>query len=77
MANTNAPFGLRWLGLNNSPATPSMSLITRKIASADTQVAYRGDIMLNLTTGYVKAAVTALTATAAIRSSAGAGDSRC
>lgn len=54
MANVNAPFGLRWLGLNNSPSTPS-SIINgdRKIAPGDTQAARRGDVMGALATGYI------------------------
>lgn len=59
MANTNAPFGLRWMGLNNSPSTPSSSLIPRKIASNNTTKAYRGDLMANLTTGYITPVVAA------------------
>ena len=59
MANTNAPFGLRWLGLNNAPATPSFSLKAAKIAQADTQAAYRGDLLYRLTTGYVRPVVAA------------------
>lgn len=59
MANTNAPFGLRWLGLNNSPATPSAPIKNAKFAEADTQKAYRGDLLYRLTTGYVRAVVAA------------------
>lgn len=53
MANTNAPFGFRWLGLNNSPSTPSSSIIERKIAQANTNKLYRGDLCINLDTGYI------------------------
>jgi hypothetical protein len=53
MANTNAPFGFRWLGLNNSPTTPSDVLIERKVAAANTNKLYAGDLVINLDTGYV------------------------
>jgi hypothetical protein len=61
MANTNSPFGLRLLGVN-SGGTPSFNLITATIDKDDTQVAYRGDGMESLTTGYVHAITAAGTA---------------
>lgn len=64
MPNTNAPFGLRYLGRQND-ATPSNGLggDPLKIASANTTKIARGDILLQLTTGYVTAAVAALSTT--------------
>ncbi len=53
MANTNAPFGFRWLGLNSSPSTPSDVIIERKLAAANTNKLYAGDLVINLDTGYV------------------------
>lgn len=54
MANTNAPFGLRVLGVN-SGGTPGFPLITRIVDKDDTQAIYRGDGVKNETTGYVSA----------------------
>jgi hypothetical protein len=54
MANTNAPFGFIEMGLNKAPSTPSFSLAWFKIAQADTQKAYKGDLLYNLGTGYVR-----------------------
>lgn len=64
MANTNAPFGLRLLGRQND-ATPSFGLGADplKIASNNTTKIAKGDILLQLTTGYVTAAVAALSTT--------------
>lgn len=53
MANTDAPFGLMPLGLNNSPATPSFGLIERIIDADDTNVITRGDPVIKLNTGYI------------------------
>lgn len=56
MANTNAPFGLRPLGLNNATSAPTFSLNGyRKFASNNTQAAFRGDGVQNLDTGFVSA----------------------
>lgn len=60
--NTNAPFGLRPIGLNDSPATPSFSIQTRKIAPGNTTKAFRGDGMQNLNTGYVSTVAAAAVA---------------
>lgn len=64
MANTNAPFGLRLLQRQND-ATPSFGLgmDPLKIAAANTTKIAKGDILLQLTTGYVTAAVAALSTT--------------
>lgn len=54
MANTNAPFGFRQLGLNKAPATPSFSFGNPlKFASNNTTPAGRGDGLRQLDTGYV------------------------
>jgi hypothetical protein len=53
MANTNKPFGFRWLGLNPGGGAVSFQLIKRKIAYGDTSAVYRGDPMQHLNTGYV------------------------
>lgn len=64
MANTNAPFGLRLLQRQND-ATPSFGLgmDPLKIASNNTTKIAKGDILLRLSTGYVTAAVAALSTT--------------
>lgn len=53
MANTNAPFGLLPLGLNNAPSTPSFGLISRTIDKDNTNVIARGDPCIDLVTGYI------------------------
>lgn len=55
MANTNAPFGLRWLGFASGSAAPTFSLIPGKIAAANTKKFYKGDGVQQLATGYVDA----------------------
>ena len=70
MANTNSPFGVRLLGRQND-ATPSFGLGPERLKIAQdnsTQIA-RGDLLLRLDTGYVTAAVAAIAATAAAKSS--------
>lgn len=62
MANTNAPFGLRWLGFNGGSAAPTFGLIQRKIISSSNQVAAKGDLMYQDTNGYVNAVTAAGTA---------------
>jgi|SRR5262245_5179902 len=64
MPNINSPFGVRMLGRQND-ATPSFSLgpNPRKIAANNTTKIAKGDILLNLATGYVTAAVAALSTT--------------
>ncbi len=62
MANTNAPFGLRWLGFSGGSAAPTFGLIQRKIISSSTQPAARGDLMYQNTDGYVVAVTAAGTA---------------
>jgi hypothetical protein len=53
MANTNAPFGVRWLGIAPGGGAAGMQLVTRKISYGDTTAAYRGDTMQGKDTGYV------------------------
>jgi len=55
MANTNFPFGIRQIGINNSSVAPTYGLKKRKVANNDTQKIYRGDGLQNLATGYVSA----------------------
>jgi hypothetical protein len=71
MANTNAPFGLLPLGLNNSPATPSFGLIERIIDADNTNVITRGDPCLRLTTGYIDRITTGNDSTAVVSDYAG------
>lgn len=52
MANTNAPFGLRWLGFNGGSAAPTFGLIPGKFASNLSTKAYKGDGIQQLATGY-------------------------
>lgn len=60
MANVNAPFGFRQLGVLGG-VSPNFGMITRKIAAADTADIYTNDPVKSLSTGYV-AAWTATTA---------------
>lgn len=53
MANSNAPFGLRWLGLTGGSAAPTASSVIARIAYDNTQAIYQGDPVMLLTTGYV------------------------
>jgi len=55
MANTNAPFGLRYLGLNGSSAAPTMGQVTLKngILYSDTTKIYSGDFVKMQSTGYL------------------------
>lgn len=53
MANTNAPFGILPLGINNSVATPSFGLEKVIVDKDDTKVIARGDPLIKLNTGYV------------------------
>lgn len=62
MANTNQPFGLLPLGLNNAQVTPSYGLKPAKFASNLTVKAGRGDGLKRLATGYVDPIVAAGTA---------------
>lgn len=62
MANTNAPFGLRWMGFNGGSAAPTFALLQRKIISSSNQAAARGDGMSQATNGYVAAITAAGTA---------------
>lgn len=52
MANTNAPFGLRPLGIYGA-AQPTMELETGKVAAAVPNALYRGDPLVRLNTGYL------------------------
>jgi len=52
MANTNAPFGLRPLGIHGA-AQPTFQLATAKIAHGNTTAIYRGDLLIRVNTGYV------------------------
>src|SRR5688572_30005546 len=53
MANSNSPFGFRWLGLNGGSASATDALITRAVASNDSTAIGKGDPVKNLVTGYV------------------------
>jgi hypothetical protein len=53
MANTNAPFGLRWLGLTGGSAAPTASQVIARIAYNNTQAIYEGDPVMMLATGYI------------------------
>jgi len=54
MANTNAPFGLRQIGLNGSPTTNfSMAELRNGISSANATAIYTGDLIKMLSTGFV------------------------
>ncbi len=54
MANTDAPFGVLPLGLNNSAVTPSFGLKKFIVDKDDTKVIARGDPCVKLATGYVE-----------------------
>lgn len=53
MANTNAPFGLRWLGLTGGSAAPTASSVIARIAYNLSQPIYQGDPVMLLATGYI------------------------
>lgn len=55
MANTNAPFGLRWLGFATGSAAPTFSLIPQKVKADNTHKFYKGDGVQTLNSGYVDA----------------------
>lgn len=54
MANTNAPFGLKQIGLNGSPVT-NFALTTLKngILSSNSTAIFNGDLVKRLSTGYM------------------------
>jgi hypothetical protein len=70
MPNVNSPFGLRLIGRQND-TTPSFGINSDplKIASNNTTVIARGDLLLRLATGYVTAAVAAIADSAVAKSS--------
>ncbi len=53
MANTNAPFGLRWLGLTGGSAAPTASQIPARIAYNLTQGIFYGDPVMMLPSGKI------------------------
>jgi hypothetical protein len=53
MANTNAPFGFRLLGLTGGSASATFGMTTAKIASNDTTACFQNDPVKMLNTGYV------------------------
>lgn len=53
MANTNAPFGLRWLGLTGGGAAPTASQVPARIAYNLTQAIYYGDPVMLLPSGKI------------------------
>lgn len=61
MANSNAPFGLLPLGVQNN-ATPSMQLSRGLFVSTNTQACGRGDGVQILSTGYLSAVTGAVAA---------------
>lgn len=52
MANVNAPFGFRHVGLVGGVA-PNFGMITRKVASGDTTKIFQNDPVRSLATGFV------------------------
>jgi hypothetical protein len=60
MANTNAPFGLRPLGI--AGASPNFETTWGKFASANATKCYRGDAIKQLSTGYLTQWTNATTA---------------
>lgn len=62
MANTFAPFGFRVDSTSNGPENFRLSV--RRIASTNTTAIYKGDAVLNLSTGYIGQATSGGTATA-------------
>lgn len=54
MANTNAPFGFRMLGLSGGSASATFGTTTAKIASNNATAIYRGDPVEQLDTGYIR-----------------------
>lgn len=54
MANTNAPFGFRWLGLNGGSASATDATIVRYVASNNSEAIGKGDPVMDLTTGYIQ-----------------------
>jgi hypothetical protein len=61
MANSNSPFGLLPLAIQNN-ATPSMALARGLFAANNTQVCARGDGLAQLTDGYLSAITGAVVA---------------
>lgn len=53
MANTNAPIGLRYHGVNGDGTTPSAGIVVAKIASGNGHTFGEGDPLVQLNTGYV------------------------
>ena len=53
MANTNAPFGFKWLGFNPGGAVANFSTRTHKIAYNYGTALYRGDVLSHLNSGYI------------------------
>lgn len=54
MANTNAPFGFRWLGLNTGAAAATDATIVRYVASNNSEAIGKGDPVEDLATGYIQ-----------------------
>lgn len=54
MANTNAPFGFRPLGLNGGSSSATFGMIERKIASNNSAAIYKQDPVEDLATGYIE-----------------------
>lgn len=65
MANTNAPFGFRYVGSRGGGA-PTFEIEHRKIASGNTTAIYKGDPVVSLTTGYITRATAGTTQIAGI-----------
>jgi hypothetical protein len=53
MANSNSPFGFRWLGLSGGAASATDATVPRKIASNLATAIGKGQLCLNLDTGYI------------------------
>jgi hypothetical protein len=53
MANTNAPFGFRHLGFSEGGAVANYGLTWRKVAYNYGTALYRGDVMVDLGSGYL------------------------
>lgn len=61
MANVNAPFGFRQLGMAGGSVPATFGMVTMKIASNDSTAAFCGDPMQQLATGYISQSAVSVT----------------